>query len=117
VSATAAGHPETNPPIRRPTVVIEPTRGWAAIDFGELWKYRDLLMILAARDVKLRYKQTALGVAWVVIQPLVAALIFTVMFGRFAKLPAMDSRTSFLFLLRWRSGTISLRCFSARATV
>jgi lipopolysaccharide transport system permease protein len=88
VSATAAGHPETTQTIRRPTVVIEPTRGWAAIDFGELWKYRDLLMILAARDVKLRYKQTALGVAWVVIQPLVAALIFTVMFGRFAKLPS-----------------------------
>jgi lipopolysaccharide transport system permease protein len=88
VSATAAGHPDTSPTIRRPTVVIEPTRGWAAIDFGELWKYRDLLMILAARDVKLRYKQTALGVAWVVIQPLIAALIFTVMFGRFAKLPS-----------------------------
>jgi lipopolysaccharide transport system permease protein len=88
VSATAAGHPEIVPPIRRPTVIIEPTRGWAPIDFGELWKYRDLLMILAARDVKLRYKQTALGVAWVVIQPLVAALIFTVMFGRFAKLPS-----------------------------
>lgn len=88
MSATAAGHPETSHTIRRPTVVIEPTRGWAAIDFGELWKYRDLLMILASRDVKLRYKQTALGVAWVVIQPLVAALIFTVMFGRFAKLPS-----------------------------
>lgn len=88
MSATAASPSGTNQTIRRPTVVIEPTRGWAAIDFRELWTYRDLLMILAARDVKLRYKQTALGVAWVVIQPLIAALIFTVMFGRFAKLPS-----------------------------
>ncbi|HVD60916.1 MAG TPA: ABC transporter permease [Gemmatimonadaceae bacterium] len=88
MSATAASSSGTDQTIRRPTVVIEPTRGWAAIDFRELWTYRDLLMILAARDVKLRYKQTALGVAWVVIQPLIAALIFTVMFGRFAKLPS-----------------------------
>ena len=73
---------------RRPTVVIEPTSGWAALELGELWKYRDLLLILAGRDVKLRYKQTALGVAWVVMQPLVAAAIFTVMFGRFAHLPS-----------------------------
>ncbi len=88
MSAQAASPSGTTQTIRRPTVVIEPTRGWAAIDFRELWTYRDLLMILAARDVKLRYKQTALGVAWVVIQPLIAALIFTVMFGRFAKLPS-----------------------------
>jgi lipopolysaccharide transport system permease protein len=88
VSATAATPAGPSHTIRRPTVVIQPTRGWKAIDFGELWKYRDLLMILAARDVKLRYKQTALGVIWVVMQPLIAALIFTVMFGRFAKLPS-----------------------------
>jgi lipopolysaccharide transport system permease protein len=87
VSATTA--PGVTPQtIRRPTVVIEPTRGWAALELGELWKYRDLLMILAGRDVKLRYKQTGLGVTWVVMQPLIAALIFTVMFGRFARLPS-----------------------------
>ncbi len=97
VSATAArpaGPPHT---IRHPTVVIQPTRGWAALDLSELWKYRDLLMILAARDVKLRYKQTALGVAWVVIQPLIAALIFAVMFGRFARLPS-DGHPYILFV-------------------
>ena len=77
--------------------MIQPTRGWSALDLGELWKYRDLLMILAARDVKLRYKQTALGVTWVVMQPLVAALIFTVMFGRFAKLPS-DGHPYILFV-------------------
>ena len=47
---------------RRPTVTIEPTRGWSALNLGELWTYRDLLMILAGRDVKLRYKQTGLGI-------------------------------------------------------
>ena len=74
--------PEASPEnVRHPAVVIEPTTGWAAVNFRELWKYRDLLMILAGRDVKLRYKQTVLGVVWVVIQPLIAALIFTLMFG------------------------------------
>lgn len=77
--------------------MIEPTRGWAALDLGELWKYRDLLMILAGRDIKLRYKQTGLGVTWVVMQPLIAALIFTVMFGRFAKLPS-DGHPYILFV-------------------
>jgi lipopolysaccharide transport system permease protein len=73
---------------RRPTVTIEPTSGWSSLNLRELWTYRDLLMILAGRDVKLRYKQTGLGITWVILQPLVAALIFTVMFGRFAKLPS-----------------------------
>jgi lipopolysaccharide transport system permease protein len=75
----------------RPTVVIRPTKGWAALNFAELWKYRDLLSILVERDIKLRYKQTALGVIWVVLQPLVAALIFAAIFGRFAKLPSDGS--------------------------
>lgn len=75
-------------PARRPTAVIRPVRGWAGLDLRELWAYRDLLWILAARDVKLRYKQTALGVAWVLLQPLITALIFTVIFGVFAKLPS-----------------------------
>lgn len=78
-------------PSRRPTVVIEPSSGWAALNLRELWIYRDLLSILAGRDIKLRYKQTALGVIWVILQPLVAALIFTVIFGRFAKLPSGGS--------------------------
>lgn len=72
-----------------PTVTrIQPATRWAALDFGELWKFRDLLVILTMRDVKLRYKQTALGVAWVVLQPLIAALIFAVIFGQFANLPS-----------------------------
>lgn len=96
VGATAVRAKGTEHAPRRPTVVIEPTRGWTALHLGELWAYRDLLMILAGRDVKLRYKQTALGITWVVIQPLIAALIFTVMFGRFARLPS-DGHPYILF--------------------
>lgn len=67
---------------------IIPASGWAALELGDLWRYRDLIAILTTRDVKLRYKQTALGVVWVILQPLVAALIFAVIFGRYAKLPS-----------------------------
>jgi lipopolysaccharide transport system permease protein len=95
---TAAVSAEASPEkSRHPAVVIEPTKGWAAVNLRELWKYRDLLMILAGRDVKLRYKQTVLGVIWVVVQPLVAALIFTLMFGRFARLPS-DGHPYLLFV-------------------
>ena len=69
-------------------VEIKPARSWAALELSEMWRFRDLLVILMMRDVKLRYKQTALGVVWVILQPLVASLIFAVIFGRFAKLPS-----------------------------
>ena len=71
-----------------PHVRIRPSRGWLGLRLGELWEYRDVLVMLAARDIKLRYKQTALGVLWVVLQPLIAGLIFAVIFGRFAGLPS-----------------------------
>ena len=71
---------EQGTPIQSPAwhIQIRPARGWAALDLRELWQFRDLLVILMMRDVKLRYKQTALGVVWVVLQPLVASLIFAV---------------------------------------
>lgn len=106
--SVAAGHSRSTAD-RRPTVVIEPTRGWSALNLGELWKYRDLLMILAGRDVKLRYKQTSLGVTWVILQPLVAALIFSIMFGRFAKLPS-DGHPYLLFVF---SGVLMWNYFAA----
>lgn len=83
---------------RPPALVIRPTRGWASLDLRELWKYRDLLFILASRDVKLRYKQTALGVIWVVLQPLAAAVIFAAIFGTFAGMPS-DGNPYMLFVL------------------
>lgn len=72
----------------RPALRIQPSRGWAALNLADLWHYRELLFILAQRDIKLRYKQTALGIIWVILQPLIAALIFAVIFGQLARLPS-----------------------------
>jgi lipopolysaccharide transport system permease protein len=72
----------------KPVLRIRPTRGWAPLNVGELWNYRDLLWLLVERDIKLLYKQTALGVVWVVLQPAVAAIILALIFGRVAKLPS-----------------------------
>src|SRR6266849_819492 len=64
-----------------PTTVIESSSGWRALDLRELWRFRELVFFLALRDVKVRYKQTALGVAWVLLQPLLAMGIFSIVFG------------------------------------
>jgi lipopolysaccharide transport system permease protein len=69
-------------------LVIRPRSGWIAIDWQELWEARELLYFLVLRDVKVRYKQTVLGVAWAVLQPVFTMIIFTVIFGRFAKIPS-----------------------------
>jgi lipopolysaccharide transport system permease protein len=73
---------------RAPLVVIEPRSGWAPLDLRELWDYRELLYLLASRDVKVRYKQTVLGIAWAVIQPIFMMAVFTVFFGRLAGVPS-----------------------------
>ncbi len=67
---------------------IAPPRGWFELDLKEIWRYRELLYFFVWRDLKVRYKQTAIGVAWVVIQPLMAMLVFTLFFGRLAKMPS-----------------------------
>jgi lipopolysaccharide transport system permease protein len=69
-------------------VRIRPSSGWRSLDLRELWRYRELLWFLALRDIQLRYKQTALGVAWAVIQPLFTMVVFTIFFGRLAKVPS-----------------------------
>ena len=74
----------TTPAPRRPFLTIRPAKGWVALNLGELWQFRDLMFALASRDIKLRYKQTALGVVWVVLQPLMSAAIFTFVFGTVA---------------------------------
>jgi len=71
-----------------PLLRIRASSGLSPIRFREVWEFRDLLVALALRDVKLRYKQTALGVAWVVLQPLLAAGIFSFVFGLLAKMPS-----------------------------
>src|SRR5271154_4730553 len=70
------------------TVRIEPPRGWLDLRLGEEWAYRELLYFFVGRDVKVRYKQTVIGVAWVVLQPLLTMGVFTLFFGRLAKLPS-----------------------------
>jgi len=66
--------------------IIEPTPGWKAIDFKELYRYRDMLRFLTWRSIKVLYAQSAIGIGWAVIQPLFSMLIFTVVFGWFAKI-------------------------------
>lgn len=70
------------------TTRIEPPRGWFDLRLKELWSYRELLYFFVWRDVKIRYKQTAIGVLWVVLQPLLTMLVFTLFFGKLAKLPS-----------------------------
>ncbi|HEX9426254.1 MAG TPA: ABC transporter permease, partial [Candidatus Polarisedimenticolia bacterium] len=67
--------------------VLRPSRGLVALDLGEIWRYRELLYFLVWRDVKVRYKQTALGVAWAVLQPVLTMLVFSLVFGRLARMP------------------------------
>ena len=71
---------------RIPHLTIRPKSGWAALNILEVWHFRDLLWSLAGRDIKLRYRQTALGVVWVVLQPIITAAIFAFFFGVIAKL-------------------------------
>ena len=80
--------PPAEPAARAPHFVIEAGRGslWDAL--GELWTHRELLYFLTWRDVKLRYKQTALGALWAVLQPLLMMVVFTVLFGRLAHVPS-----------------------------
>lgn len=71
-----------------PPVVLEPSRSWVSLNLRDLWVYRELLYFLTLRDVKVRYKQTILGVAWVVMQPLLTTIIFTVFLGMLVKVPS-----------------------------
>src|SRR5690242_13707745 len=82
---------------RTPTLRIRPTKGWAALNLRELWSYRDLLWILVERNIKVIYKQTALGMTWVALQPLIAAAILALIAGRVAKLPS-DGTPHLLFV-------------------
>ena len=83
---------------------IAPSRGLSAVNLREIWAYRDLLYFLAWRDVKVRYKQTALGAAWALLQPLFLMVIFTFLFGRVAKVPVPVPYPIFAFcgLLPWQ---------------
>ena len=84
VSSRPAGAAEPVSPI----TVIEPRPGWRPIQLAEIWQYRDLLFFLAWRDVKVRYKQTILGAAWAVIQPLMTMIVLVIAFGKLGNMAA-----------------------------
>jgi lipopolysaccharide transport system permease protein len=88
-----------------PVVRRQSRPGWVAIDFSELWHYRELLVFYAVRDIKVRYKQTFLGAAWAVLQPVLTMVVFSIFFGRLAQVPSDDLPYpifSFAALLPWQ---------------
>jgi hypothetical protein len=87
VSFTAPASPLPVPHAAPATVRIEAPRGWLDLRLSQVWEYRELLYFFVWRDVKVRYKQTVMGVAWVVLPPLLTIGLFTLFFGRLAKLP------------------------------
>ena len=95
---------ETNTVVTIPFIRIEPSTSRVRLRLKELWDYRELLYFLIWRDVKVRYKQTVIGAAWAIIQPLLTMLIFTVVFNRFANVPSDGLPYpifSFVGLLPW----------------
>ena len=71
-----------------PVILIRPSKGWVPFNLRDLWEYRELLYFLVWRDIKVRYKQTALGAAWAILQPLLTMIVFSVFFGRLAGIPS-----------------------------
>jgi lipopolysaccharide transport system permease protein len=86
--ASRAG--ENHPPATLPITILEAKPGWRVIDLSELWRYRELLYFLTLRDIKIRYKQTVLGAAWAILQPLATMLVFSLFFGRVAGNPSSN---------------------------
>ena len=77
-----------NDHLKASMILIKPTQGWVSLKLHELWEYRELLYFLVWRDVKVRYKQTVLGTAWAILQPLFTMVVFTVFFGKLARMPS-----------------------------
>jgi lipopolysaccharide transport system permease protein len=80
-----SGRPPNTPV---PVLRIEPSSGWVSLQLRELWRYRELLYFLTWRDVKVRYKQTALGASWAILQPFLTMVVFSLFFGRLAQIPS-----------------------------
>ena len=77
-----------NSSIDLPRTILKPSRGWVSLKLGELWEYRELLYFFIWRDVKVRYKQTVMGLAWAILQPFFTMVIFSLFFGQLAKMPS-----------------------------
>jgi len=78
----------SSPSVSVPTLRIAPSKGWVPLKLNELWEYRELLYFLVWRDIKVRYKQTALGAAWAIIQPFCTMVVFSLFFGHLGKMPS-----------------------------
>ncbi len=90
-TAASGARPTAEPELRSDrTVVIKPASRWPRLDVAELWHFRELLLTLVWRDVVVRYKQTFLGVAWAILVPVFTAVVYIIVFGKFAKFPAGD---------------------------
>ncbi|MFL5607304.1 MAG: ABC transporter permease, partial [Gemmatimonadaceae bacterium] len=74
--------------VELPVTVIEPSKGWVSLRLASLWRARELLYFLIWRDVKVRYKQTLLGAAWAILQPLLTMVVFSIFFGKLARMPS-----------------------------
>jgi lipopolysaccharide transport system permease protein len=95
----------------RQRIILRPRTGWQPVNLKELWNYRELLFILAMRDVKVRYKQAALGIAWAVLQPFLTMLVFWIFFAKYAGIPTDPFPPPLLFfckLLPWQLFASSL---------
>ncbi len=71
-----------------PVITVKPSKGWISLKLKDLWEYRDLFYFLTWRDIKVRYKQTVLGAAWAIIQPFFTMVVFSLFFGKLAKVPS-----------------------------
>jgi lipopolysaccharide transport system permease protein len=103
--------PRMSTDTHRPFVRRQARLGWVAIDFAELWQYRELLIFYAIRDIKVRYKQTLLGAAWAILQPVMTMVVFSIFFGKLAGVPSDGlPYPVFVFcgLLPWQLFTFAL---------
>jgi lipopolysaccharide transport system permease protein len=101
---TYEGSADLNP-TTLPVTIIQPSKGWVSLRLRELWDYRELVYFLVWRDIKVRYKQTALGAAWAILQPVMTMVVFSIFFGKLAKVPSDGIPYpvfSFCALLPWQ---------------
>ncbi len=87
------------------TILLRPTRGWSALNLKDLWRYRELIFFLTWRDIKVRYKQTVLGMAWAIIRPVISMIVYSLIFGQLANLDSEGvpyTIFTFVALLPWQ---------------
>ena len=120
-SGISAANADDHVPAAERLTVIEPSRGWASLDLGEVWRYRDLFLTMVWRDISARYRQSLVGIGWVVVKPIVSMVIFAFIFGRVAGIKSDGTPYplfAFTALLPWMyfSGALSSATMSVVST-